>query len=229
MVIKGSETKVEVYSLKSGCWRVIGVGPCYLIKDIFYGYTPRFANGSVYWVGAPYGAPNYEKVLLKFDLSAESFETILLPGVLMKNEPKFDRTMDMYIQECKGNLTLIKRNRDDDTCSVWLMKEDGVVNSWTKMFDVNIGELGSCGMPRAFGFRNNGEVIMVEGDQNNIYADSRSNNVVISTDLVTRHETTLRETSVDCNSFYLSTYVESMVLFKEGKGIEEQTMQLDLL
>ncbi|KAH9624230.1 hypothetical protein KSS87_021656 [Heliosperma pusillum] len=110
---------------------------------------------------------------------------------------------------------------DIKTCYGWLMKEVGGVRSWTKMFDFDFAKLRLCGMPRAFAFRKNGEVIMVQGGGNE--------NVVVSTNLVTHGETALRELRVGRFPFYLSTYVESMVLFKEGEGIKEQTTPLDLL
>ncbi|XP_074275757.1 F-box protein CPR1-like [Silene latifolia] len=225
-----SETQVEVYSLKSGCWRVIGVGPCYSIKQCSTGYTPHFINGSVYWLGTPYAFPNCETVLLKFDMSTESFETIQLPSILQDTGLIFGGTSDFFINEYNGNLTLIKRNYNGEikTCSAWLMKEDGVVKSWTKMFDFSIAKLHPCGMPRTFGFKKNGEVIMVKGGHD-IFARHESETVIVSTDLVTHSMTTLSDIRVDCFSYYLSTYVETMVLFKEGKGIEQQTTQLDLL
>ncbi|XP_074276590.1 F-box protein CPR1-like [Silene latifolia] len=220
-------TQVEVFSLKTGCWRVIGDGPSYLIKrhdSEYRGYIPCFSNGSVYWVGY-----HHKYVILKFHMSTETFEILQVPEILTENESTFTRDMDLYVEECKGNLTLIQRNYNDaiKTCNVWLMKEDGVAKSWTKMFDFDIAKLHPCAMPRAFGFRKNGEVIIVKGGHN-IYSGGRNENVVTSTDVVTHEDTALKEISVDCFSLYLSTYVESMVLFKEGKGIGEQTTQLDL-
>ncbi|XP_074276631.1 F-box protein CPR1-like [Silene latifolia] len=220
-------TQVEVFSLKSRCWRVIGDGPSYLIKRHHCGYTPCFSNGSVYWIGYRLVGPN-KNVILKFDLSTESFEIIQLPRILIENESA--GVMDLYVQEYKGNLSLIKRNYDDEitSCTAWIMMEDGVVKSWSKMFDFDIGK---SGMPRAFGFRKNGEIMMVKGGQN-IYSGNRNDqNVVVSTDLVSHGVTALRGIkgiSVDRFSFYLSTYVESMVLFKEGIGIKKQTTQLAL-
>ncbi|KAH9624231.1 hypothetical protein KSS87_021656 [Heliosperma pusillum] len=214
-------SQVEVYSLKSGCWRVIGDGPNYSIKRHSSGYIPRFINGSVYWVGYKLFPNKY--VIVKFDMSTESFEIIQLPDILIENESTFTENADLYVQECKGDLSLIMRNYYGDikTCYGWLMKEVGGVRSWTKMFDFDFAKLRLCGMPRAFAFRKNGEVIMVQGGGNE--------NVVVSTNLVTHGETALRELRVGRFPFYLSTYVESMVLFKEGEGIKEQTTPLDLL
>ncbi|XP_074277235.1 F-box/kelch-repeat protein At3g06240-like [Silene latifolia] len=215
-----SQTLVEVYSLKSGCWRVIVKGPCYDIKDHRCGYTPRFINGSVYWLGKPYVASYNETVLLKFDMSTESFETIQLPRDLKLAEFRF--TQNLYVQEIKkGILTLLKSNYDDgnNTFSAWILKEDGIVKSWKK-----IGLLSLHGRPLAFSFRKNGEVIIVKSGRG--YTEEESE--VVSIDPVTQSETTLREINADRNLFYLSTYIESMVLFKEGKGIEEQNTKLNL-
>ncbi|XP_074277229.1 F-box protein CPR1-like [Silene latifolia] len=221
-------TQIEVYSLKSGCWRVIGVGPCYSIKLVYCGgYTSCFLNGSVHWVGSRFVSPNDENVILKFDMSTECFEIIQLPRILQETKAKFSRILDLFIHECNGMLTLIKWNYNDaiQTCSIWLMKEYGVVKSWTKTFDLDIGNLRPREMPKAFGFRKYGEVIMVNFG-GAIFTLEK--NLVVSIDRVTHSETTLREIIAD-HSYYLSTYVESMVLFKEGIGIEDQTTQLDLL
>ncbi|XP_074277253.1 F-box protein CPR1-like [Silene latifolia] len=237
-----SQTLVEVYSLKSECWRVIDKGPCYDIKDHSCGYTPRFINGSVYWLGKPYVAPYHETVLLKFDMSTESFETIQLPGDLKLSKSGFNR--NLHLQENKGILTLMKSNYNDanNTFSAWILKEDGVVKSWKKIFDFDIAklpharalrfyfdfdiaELSLHGRPLAFSFRKKGEVIMVKSGRDG-YPKEESE--VVSIDPVTQSGTTLREINADRNLFYLSTYVESMVLFKEGKGIEEQNTKLDL-
>ncbi|XP_074277236.1 F-box protein At4g22390-like [Silene latifolia] len=219
-------TQVEVFSLKSGCWRIIGVGPSYSIKRRSSEYIPCFLNGSVYWVGSRFVCPNNENVIVKFDMSTETFEIIQLPGVVKVSESKYTPILDFYVQECKGKLALVNRNYKDEikSCSVWVMKEYGIVESWTKIFDFNIDNLSPCGMPRAFGFRKNGEVIMVKGVRR-MYTEGEDN-VLVSIDQVTHSETTFRKISADRTSFYLSTYEESMVLFKEGKGIEQQTSQL---
>ncbi|XP_074317989.1 F-box/kelch-repeat protein At3g06240-like [Silene latifolia] len=219
-----SEVQVEVFSLKSGCWRVIGVGPCFGIKPYYNGYTPRFFNGSVYWVVSSYSPDEY---VLRFDMSTEIFETIQLPEVLKLSESGY--IQGLYIQASERMLTLIKSNYSDyesricSTCSAWILKEDGVGKSWTKIFDFDIAKLRPRGMPMAFSFRKNGEIIMVKSNHQSYVEEE---NVVFSIDPVTQSEATLRNVNAKHHSFYLSTYVESMVLFKEGKGIEEQNTPL---
>ncbi|XP_074278900.1 putative F-box protein At3g10790 [Silene latifolia] len=215
-----SEAQVEVYSLKSGCWRVIGGCPCYSIKHYDSGYTPRFINGSVYWLGTPYAFPNCETVLLKFDMSSESFETIQLSGVLKLSELRFTR--NLYLQEIKGVLTLIKSNYKiaNKTCSAWILKEDGVVKSWTKIFDFDIAKLrphGRHGRPLAFSFRKNGEVIMVKSG---LDGDSREESGVVSIDPVTQSGTTVRVINADRHLFYLCVGPPSLITIWRGNFLE---------
>ncbi|XP_074313287.1 F-box protein CPR1-like [Silene latifolia] len=221
-----AEMQVEVYSLKSECWRVIGVGPgCSIKKYYGFGYTPRFINGCVYFLGLSYSGQNYENVLLKFNMCTESFEIIQVTGVLKLIESGF--ASDLFVLETNQVVTLIKSIYNDASmtcsCSAWILKEDGDVKSWTKICDIDIGKLRPHGMVMAFSFRKNGEVITVKYGQD-CYGGKE--NVVDLIDPVTHSRTTLREISADRYSFYLSTYVESMVLFKEGKGIEEQNTPL---
>ena len=48
------------------------------------------------------------------------------------------------------------------THSVWVMKENGIAESWTKLFDICIHK----NLVNMFGFTKNGEVLVVDSDGN---------------------------------------------------------------
>jgi hypothetical protein len=82
------------------------------------------------------------------------------------------------------------------THSVWVMKEYGIAESWTKLFDICIHK----NLVKMLGFTKNGEVLVVDSDDNLSSYEPSSQRAL---DL---HIGGIQQ------SFSLDTYVESLVL-----------------
>ncbi|KAK9285632.1 hypothetical protein L1049_024829 [Liquidambar formosana] len=95
----------------------------------------------------------------------------------------------------------------DCCCCIWMMKEYGVVESWTKQFRIDI----QAQLVNTVGLRKNAEILLAMNDG----------------DLVSYHPKTQRvkdlgihgDTLHVSNSLYVGTYVESLVLLKGVNGV----------
>ncbi|XP_050283030.1 F-box protein CPR1-like isoform X4 [Quercus robur] len=140
---------IEVYSLNEGCWRITSASfpPGIKVTDW---YKPAASlNGAVHFAaeyepGGPCGP-----LVLSFDLRDEVFHMIPLPNVTFKS------TYNDHTSVIGGSLSLLlyyDRHADNKCCVIWVMKEYGVVDSWTKQFTVNLN--------RVLGLQKNGNILV---------------------------------------------------------------------
>ncbi|KAH7835981.1 hypothetical protein Vadar_031670 [Vaccinium darrowii] len=93
-------------------------------------------------------------LICSFDLSDEVFKTMSLPNGL----PDGDFTTTVF----KGLLSLLCHAFSDQAhnfCTIWIMKEYGVVDSWYKYVKVDL----TGGLMRVIGLRNNGHILLEGG------------------------------------------------------------------
>jgi len=102
-----------------------------------------------------------------------------------------------------GLLALVPRDSYGNEASqaVWVMKEYGAEESWSKLFDVRIG-----GFERVIGFTKSGEVL-VQKAQSLFSFGPRSRRYL---------DLPIRGPVVE---IYLDTYVESLVLLNAADGV----------
>ncbi|KAL9234267.1 hypothetical protein vseg_009155 [Gypsophila vaccaria] len=116
--------EVMVYSMKSNCWRQVGDVPCYFRPC--FGSTGALLGDVFHWVGEnldrEYG------VIAAFDLRVETFSCLPLPSFRFKQDDS------LYIGTLDDCLCLSVNN--DLLCTVWIMKEYGVVGSWTRTYSI---------------------------------------------------------------------------------------------
>ncbi|XP_058211472.1 F-box protein CPR1-like [Rhododendron vialii] len=143
--------KVEIYTQGTRSWRGISSAPphCFLTSR----WSQAFLNGVVHWVYESFCECVPPNLIMSFDMASESFSVLMLPTTLAE-EPW---TPILYSVKLFGeSLALFCDGQSyDNTCCIWVMKEYGVAESWTKLFTFKI-----LGMPhKIFGFRKNGEVL----------------------------------------------------------------------
>ena len=142
---------VEIYTLRTGIWRSITTsGPPYLIK---WWYSSVFVNGAVHWPAiTPRCQGGFRNVIVSFDMKDEAFGEVGMPESLQGLED-----LNVNVALVDGLLALVPLNKFGNEASqaVWVMKEYGVVESWTKLFDVRIG-----GFQRVIGFTKRSEVLV---------------------------------------------------------------------
>jgi F-box interacting protein len=167
--IKMDRPEVEVYSLATGEWRMVttALPPictliiCTLTRVTAHGSLvdqkirepQAFVNGAFHWLAFRMtDDQKYYPFVLVFDLGDEVFREILLPELpghesLLKKE---GASLLVY-----GNsIALFEKGSQN----IWVMKEYGVASSWTKVLTIAY-QGREEGIPRAIGFRRNGEVV----------------------------------------------------------------------
>lgn len=119
---------VKLYSVKAKTWKTVNGFPSY------YGYQAGigiFVNGALHWLVCQ--EPNSYCFIVGFDLVTEEHREVLLP---------FYQDGRFYIKlvELGGCLSLVKNYRPEhknsERAEIWVMKEYGVQESWTKLFSV---------------------------------------------------------------------------------------------
>ncbi|KAL0002017.1 hypothetical protein SO802_015798 [Lithocarpus litseifolius] len=127
---------VQIYTLRTGAWRTIpGPGSRFIIVEQF---SSVFVNGSVHWFAEGVGVMVCN-MIMSFDIKDEVFHEMAVPKCF---EGRLN--LNMKVAVLGGLLALVPCNSNLDfsgPCySVWVMKEYGVVESWTKLYDINVGE-----------------------------------------------------------------------------------------
>ena len=149
-------------------------------------------NGAVHWPAyTPADQGAFRNLIVSFDMENETFREVAMPKSLQGVE---DLTVTVAV--LVGLLALAPCNRygSVEFHSVWVMKEYGVVESWTKLFDVRIGVFH-----RVIGFTKSGEVLAHKAAWLFSFGPSSGGYVKDFPIHLLEH-------------IYLDTYVESLVL-----------------
>ncbi|KAH0751589.1 hypothetical protein KY285_004737 [Solanum tuberosum] len=132
-----------------------------------------------------------------FSIADELFGEIMLPDALVGVT-----TTNLLIMLFEESLLVVKYGSEmgGDSCEVWVMKQYGVLESWSRLYHINL----VAGMEKVTGFRNNGEVLF----------STRRN------DLVSYDPNSGRNTSLGIQGisplFYVQNYRESLILFNRN-------------
>ncbi|XP_059445063.1 F-box/kelch-repeat protein At3g23880-like [Corylus avellana] len=145
---------VEIYTLRTGIWRSVTapVPPCIITEDL----SPSvFVNGSLHWSALR----AFSFVIMSFNMKDEAFGEVGMPkGFQGPGDLK------VTVALCDGMLALVIRDGYDGkktSTTVWVMKEYGVAESWTKLFDLPVGLYSPHS--KVIGFTKSGELLMEKG------------------------------------------------------------------
>ncbi|KAI7986276.1 F-box/kelch-repeat protein [Camellia lanceoleosa] len=146
-------THIEVYSLNAGSWKTSSTGRNSYPDGITIDYSGRFA---AYLEGAVHFAAKMKKsddpLILSFDLCDEVFQTMMLPDGVVG--PRTEVRASVF-----GGLLSLLCYEDSaayKSCSIWIMKKYGVVDSLYKQFTIDL----SRGITQVLGIRNNGHILL---------------------------------------------------------------------
>lgn len=192
--------EIALYSLNEGSWRGIPqTGP--LRYDTDQRVSSAFVNGVVHWIA--YRADQHEgvsNVVLGFDMSDEIFLEIALPSCLANVRPSCMSLMvykESSISVCQASfLSSVQFH-------IWVMKEYGVVESWTKLV-LTLAAQGE-GVPRALGIRK--EELLME----------KKRGWIVSGDLESQLVRDLRIWGEPSRTF-IGSYLESLVLLDKSNA-----------
>jgi hypothetical protein len=112
-----------------------------------------FVNGASHWVAhTPPRELTFCNVIVAFDMGDEVFHEIEVPNCIVG---KLYLNLTDVVRD--GLLCLVPFNQRDEeqSLSIRVMKEYGIGESWTKLFDIHISQ----GLKRVVAFRKNGEVL----------------------------------------------------------------------
>uniref|UniRef100_A0A5B6YXE8 F-box domain-containing protein n=1 Tax=Davidia involucrata TaxID=16924 RepID=A0A5B6YXE8_DAVIN len=196
--------KVELYTLSTGTWRSIcAAAPPYVVYNFFS--LSAFMNGAVHWV-----ASSVHSLIVAFDLGAEVFREIMMPDSAAHTD-----VLKLCVSVLGTSLALVQYEKiwQSDYCWVWVMKEYGVVESWTKLLTIDMRE----GIRQVVGFRKNSEVLLSARVKGMISYDPKIQQIKY----LGIHGSN--------RSFYADPYVESLVLLKGESGVLRQATSCDVV
>ncbi|XP_059650936.1 F-box/kelch-repeat protein At3g06240-like [Cornus florida] len=203
--------EVDIFSLSTGRWRNIShLGLKHLIREL----APQaFLNGAAHWL-ADNGSEK-SHLIVSFHMGDEVFGEIKVPDGAVNTRWTLGDRVDKF----QESLSLIHMEDTGDkfVCCIWVMKEYGMPESWTRLFNINLsGVLGK----RVAGFTRNGQVLFGKKSGHLLVYDPEAKKV--------RHIHFRGSTdSWDMDSFYADVYTESVVLVtcKQSPDLLEETRE----
>ncbi|CAL2259621.1 unnamed protein product [Prunus armeniaca] len=225
-------TLAEVYSLATGSWTSVGsVTPsCQLSRA-----SQAFVNGALHWPAlrrTDYGS-NY--FILTFEVGSKLFREIRVPKSLI--EYNYHLGLWLSISGDGKSIALFSMDYrcEDSFLEIWVMKEYGMEESWTKL--ITLGPQGPERLlPRASCFRKNGEVLLILSgarvafstgsilsNQYTFYGHrAKSNHELVSLDLVSK---TIKNLGISGEAYQycnVDSYKESLVLSDQTDAVSYQ-------
>ncbi|XVF87849.1 hypothetical protein PTKIN_Ptkin18bG0154100 [Pterospermum kingtungense] len=153
----GSE--VKVFSLKRNRWRKIQDIPC---QFSFPEANGVFAGGALHWVLTRKVQRPVENVIVALDLVAENYREVPQP------EYK-DKGFHLDVGVLGGCLCAVA-NYGCRRVDLWMMKDYGVKDSWSKLFSVASEEVtGSLRFVKPLAFSRSGNQVLMEHDYVNLF------------------------------------------------------------
>ncbi|CAN6690867.1 unnamed protein product [Malus baccata var. baccata] len=207
-------SRVEVWSLARGSWNTLTAAVSN-IPEVFqplnYQGAKAFVNGVLHWLQIRIKEGVRYHFITWFDVNRELFGEIAMPGSL-----RIRADSEFCISRYGDSLALFKndgpfeegrRRRRKRSFCVWVMKEYGVVESWTKLFTIR---LPAVILILPFCFRKSGEVIL------KTYSD-----YCLGLKLVSLNPNTdqVEDLDIDDNCSFMDHFVESIALFGHPDAI----------
>nr|XP_043632954.1 putative F-box protein At1g47790 [Erigeron canadensis] len=186
-----------VFTLSSRVWRV----PCGNLppNSIHSSYSPLVATDDrcIYWE-----VHDREHLVVAFDMVSEDFTEINLPHCVA------DLPFGAFsISKIRGSLALLEYCDDakKPVYGVWMMAEDGVSKSFTKLFTINIPHTSL--KPTVLGYRNNDQP----------FIETTTNDISASLEVYEPRTGTIKNLGIngECDSFHLSSYTETLLLLDQ--------------
>ncbi|KAK8503644.1 hypothetical protein V6N12_024816 [Hibiscus sabdariffa] len=203
-----------LFSLNENCWKRVNA---FSTNYEFLPVPLHFVNGAVHWLGfrkRNNGA--FSHAILGFDLSAEEFFEINLPESFSSLGP-----FDLSIMEYGKSFIAVTTHQIAVVFQeLWVMKEYGVVESWTKVLTLHTGP--RSWIPDVLGFRKNGEVLLHMGIAKMVALDLNSQQMEASLYLNSQ-QIVLLAVDVGADLLSVRSYVESLVLLDKVGNVYSES------
>ncbi|XP_059652197.1 F-box protein At3g07870-like [Cornus florida] len=192
--------EVDIFSVSTGTWRNIShLGLPYTILERA---SQAYVNGAAHWIAYDTERrSNFFYLIVSFHMGDKVFGEIMVPDSM----EDANWMLGVHIAKVQESLSLIHIQLIgiQVTCCIWVMKEYGISESWTKQFNIDMSE----GLFKSVtGFTRKGEVLFGTKAGYLVAYDPEANRAVPlhihgSTDSWYR------------DSLYSDAYTESLVLF----------------
>ncbi|KAI9109344.1 hypothetical protein K1719_019688 [Acacia pycnantha] len=195
---------VEVYSLVSCSWRSITVRvPQFRLGD-YNGLRTSFVNGAVHWVaGRRRRGGSDDTFILSFDVTEETFRELTLPQ--QSGESKWIHSR-LLVVEGGHSLAIVNRRYVNQhqqlVYNIWVMKEYGIAESWTELFEFDHSYYG--GISDILALTRSGKVVMKLVDGAIVLVDPIKELV--------------EPIAACCTTTSVGSYVESLFLMNKKRG-----------
>ncbi|PIA50248.1 hypothetical protein AQUCO_01300767v1 [Aquilegia coerulea] len=130
---------VCVYSMRSNSWKRIQDVPYNIynadgvIDGSFNGRYGMLLNGVIHWLGMYASVTSYSQRIVSFDLAKDEFSDLQLRGIVRETGSRIWKQLGVF-EEC---LCIYLVNKKNNKIDLFMMKEYGVEESWTKMFTIS--------------------------------------------------------------------------------------------
>ncbi|KAL3721388.1 hypothetical protein ACJRO7_033819 [Eucalyptus globulus] len=159
---KGLETRVQIYTLSTDSWRSLECEVPALCNPI----PAVFLNGNLHWFVSKH-TEGYGSVLL-FDVASEVFDE-MVPSeeflhVLSVSSEAVLSVLNDLLAVCTIRGEAVGHPKPLSVCSIWVMREYGVPESWTELYSFEY----SGRVSGVDGFTRDGELLMLTADKGQV-------------------------------------------------------------
>ncbi|XP_050253468.1 F-box/kelch-repeat protein At3g23880-like isoform X7 [Quercus robur] len=208
--------EVEVYSLSSDSWKRIELGiswrPNVLAHNFNCTLASPFVSGHLHWMieiieKGSEQEERFTSMILSFDVSSEKFKELPLPD----EGGCFTKCLTSF----KEKLALIKFGSRVLSCSIWVMREYGVFDSWNKLGVVPVGSYLNF-----IGFTKYGLLLVRKRSQlvsTNSELESKDKSFLIDPETLHEKEISYISNQVD-NHLDIAAYMENLALL-DGENL----------
>ncbi|KAF7837192.1 F-box protein [Senna tora] len=172
----------EIYHMDTGTWKSIGYAPCALVVSSFN----SFLRGSLHWVPS---AGNSSEYIYSFNFETEQFGSVPPPPCLDGTKREISDYLKLGIVEGCLFICVFGDSRKFD---IWVMKDYGVKESWTKQFVIeNLyprQSRSSSDFYEPVKFMSNGEILMLYNDSEVVCYNTQTKRLRRTRVTHTRHE-----------------------------------------
>ncbi|KAH8521647.1 hypothetical protein H0E87_002627 [Populus deltoides] len=141
-----NDLQADVYTLGNGSWKTVGTAPDILESCLFYhwGYMKAFVSGTFHWLLVDMDDDLDQ--IITFDFETEQFGSIALPEIV-----EFEGYQILNLGVLGDSIYFCGHDKIESAESkeIWVMRQYGVVESWTKMFVIE----NEVGVQNPFIFR----------------------------------------------------------------------------
>ncbi|KAL5702057.1 hypothetical protein ACHQM5_027323 [Ranunculus cassubicifolius] len=148
---------VSIYNVCNASWKDLPDLSTSEIHDICPLDPPATVNESLHWIAAR--SDDYYDKILCFNLKEETFQVMPSPivGESVYIDDSFIGNPYVHVRELSGQLCIFG-NPPNENLELWVMKEYGVADSWTKLLKIG----GSFRHLRPIGVASSGEIILMK-------------------------------------------------------------------